>query len=805
MKFAAPSPAGDAMPRWGQRPPTVPLVLALQTASLCVAVGMLVGSAPAHAQPSNAQPPTAQARTFNIAAGPLGAALDQFARAAGVAVSYDAALVRGLSTRGLSGSYTAQAGLAALLAGTGLQAVAQSAGGFVLGPRSAQTPARPEAATLSTVTVLGSRDPSAPLSNVPASITVVPREEIAKQQPTAQRIDDILGRTVPGFNPTNVGVRQIRGRTAQVFINGVPSNEQLRASAGSDINLLSPDQLDLIEVARGANSAYGFGSPGGIIALSTPRAESEQLTLKTRVGTSFNTSKPDGTFQSSLYQSASQIRGDFDYHVAIALRKDGLLRDPDGAPALDFSSPVLLSMGKESLYDFDSSLGYKVGRTGTMRLTATAGLAQVDERYESDDLGTYRAVNSSLVRRPAGDRNLRRHHTLNLSYENTDVAGSAVKLEAVASRVHALQYTSAGAVIQRDDQTNGYTGLRSSVTTPLHGLQRGATVSYGLDYMRNRYFRPVFNDATGAVIRFFSPDVTLSTWAPYLQGQVPLGDWRFNAGVRHERYSGSVETAVGTGGIQGGDFRSFSLSLFNAGVVYKLAPQRELYASFSQGAEISQVGRAATSARTADRVDPQPAKSDQYEVGFRQSGQPLSYSAAAFYTTSDLISALDCSDPAVPCKPLREPRAFWGVEGTVGWRIDSRWGAGGTLAWMQGRRTLTTGEERRVPLNEAPPLLLGMYIDYAPRSGWTNRLQVDYRAASDPFGASTAFGEGRVDSLLLAHFSTGFQVGPGQLQIGVRNLFDKKHYSIVAQAHNRGFNWIPEQGRRVTIAYEAKW
>jgi outer membrane receptor for ferrienterochelin and colicin len=156
-------------------------------------------------------------------------------------------------------------------------------------PAHAQANTATAETTLSTVTVLGSRDPNVPLSNVPASITVVPREEIAKQQPTAQRIEDILGRTVPGFNPTNVGVRQIRGRTAQVFVNGVPSNEQLRASAGSDLNLLAPDQLEVIEVARGANSAYGFGSPGGVIALSTRRAESKELTLTTRVGTSFNT------------------------------------------------------------------------------------------------------------------------------------------------------------------------------------------------------------------------------------------------------------------------------------------------------------------------------------------------------------------------------------------------------------------------------------------------------------------------------------------------------------------------------------
>lgn len=746
--------------------------------------------------------PAVQAQAFSIPGGPLDAALNSFVQITGVKVSYDSGLLQGISTKGVSGSYTVDAGLAALLVGTGFEAVAQPAGGFALRRQASATDT-----VLQTITVLGSRDPSVPLSSVPASITVVPREEIAKQQPTAQRIEDILARTVPGFNPTNVGVRQIRGRTAQVFINGVPSNEQLRASAGSDINLLSPDQLDLIEVARGANSAYGFGSPGGIIALSTPRAESEQLTLRTRVGTSFNTSTPGGTFQSSLYQSVSQIRGDFDYHVGAALRKDGLLRDPDGSLALDFNSPALFSMGKETLYDFDTSLGYKLGRAGALRLTATAGQMQVDDRYENDETGTYRAVNSNIVRRPAGDRNVRRHRTVNLSYENADVAGSAVKLEVLAGGVHALQYSRPAAVTERDDQTNEYTGLRSSVTTPLDGLHRSATVSYGLDFMRNRFFRPLYNDETGTALRYFSPDVTLESWSPYVQGQVPVSDWRFNAGVRHERYSGSVETAATTSAtvIQGGDFRSFSLSLFNVGAVYKLTQQRELYASFSQGAEISQVGRAARTAGTADRIDPQPAKSNQHEIGFRQGGQPLNYSAAAFYTNSDLMSALDCSDPTVPCKPLREPREFWGVEGAVGWRVDSHWGVGGNVAWMQGFRTLTTGEERRVPLNEAPPLLLGAYVDSAPRAGWTNRLQLDYRASSDPFGASTAFGEGNVDSLFLAHLSANFDVGPGELQIGVRNLFDKKHYSIVAQAYNRGFIWIPEQGRGVSISYEAKW
>lgn len=749
--------------------------------------------------------------TVDLPPQPLAEAIKSLARQAGITIAADDTLLTGKQSPAVQGAMEPAEALRRLLAGSGLEAVSND-GTWRLRNLPAPAPAAPASAAqaspvtaLPAVTVLGSRDPNVPLSNVPASISVVPREEIARQQPTAQRIEDILARTVPGFNPTNVGVRQIRGRTAQVFINGVPSNEQMRASAGSDINLLSPDQVDLIEVARGANSAYGFGSPGGIIALSSPRAESEQLTLRTRAGTSFNTSKPGGSFQSSVYQSVSQILGDFDFHAGLSYRKDGLARDKDGKPAFDFNSPALLSMGHESLYDFDTSLGYKLGGSGSLRLTITAGRMDVDERWESDGTGVYRQTDSQLVHRPVGDRNGRRHHTLNLSYENANLGGSAVKLEAVTSRAHADQYSTAGAVTQRDEQDNRYAGLRSSVTTPLDGLRQGATVSYGLDYMRNSYFRPVYDDDTGATIRFFSPDVTVETWAPYAQGQVPVGDWRFNAGARHERYGGSVETGVGTGGIQGGDIRSFRLTLFNAGVVYVLRPGHDLYASFSQGAEISQVGRAATTAVTADRVDPQPAKSNQYELGLRQRTGGLDYTAAVFYTTSDLMSSLDCSVPLEPCRPLREPRKFWGVEGTVAWRIDASTGVGGTLGWMDGRRTLATGEKRRTGSNETPPLLLGAYVDFAPQAGWSNRLQFDYRAGRDPFGDSTAYPEGKVDSLFLAHVSTSVDVGPGQLQIGVRNLFDKRYYSLASEAGNGGFNWIPEQGRRVSISYAMKW
>jgi len=370
-----------------------------------------------------------------------------------------------------------------------------------------------------------------PLSNVPGSITIVDRDEVLTQQPTAPRMDEILSRTVPGFNPTNNGVRQIRGRTAQVFVNGVPVNEQLRASSGSDINLLMPEQLGRIEVGRGANSAYGFGSPGGMIALTTPRAESREFVLRSRLLGSVNPHKVDGSERATLYQSASRIVDDFDFHLGAGIGYDGLEYDPSGKPALGFSGPSAISNSKESLFGLDGSFGYNLGRAGKLRLATTYQNADFREGYALDGLGTYRGTPSSVVRFPPADGNFRRAFTANLTYENADVLGSALKLELLSSNTETQAFRTVTNRTVRDEQTNEYQGLRSSLSTPLDGLKRGALATYGFDVLRNRYFRPVYFTDTGALESFVSPDVTLDTYAPYLQLEAPFGPFRLTGGV----------------------------------------------------------------------------------------------------------------------------------------------------------------------------------------------------------------------------------------------------------------------------------
>ena len=75
-----------------------------------------------------------QTHTYQINAGSLGAALSLFATAANVTLSFSAEQTQGMTTPGLSGTYSTDEGLERLLAGSGLQAQRQPNGAYVLVP-----------------------------------------------------------------------------------------------------------------------------------------------------------------------------------------------------------------------------------------------------------------------------------------------------------------------------------------------------------------------------------------------------------------------------------------------------------------------------------------------------------------------------------------------------------------------------------------------------------------------------------------------------------------------------------------------
>ena len=110
-----------------------PVAIAVQCALALGCANMLGIAALPQAAHAQAQGQTASgARSIQIGAGPLAQVLNTFARSAGVELTVDDALLQGKPSGGLKGNYTTAGGFAALLQGTGLEAVRQGNGSYAV-------------------------------------------------------------------------------------------------------------------------------------------------------------------------------------------------------------------------------------------------------------------------------------------------------------------------------------------------------------------------------------------------------------------------------------------------------------------------------------------------------------------------------------------------------------------------------------------------------------------------------------------------------------------------------------------------
>ncbi len=116
--------------------PATPLTLALQLA-LCATTALTACAATAQAPTA---PHVGAMRSHDIPPGPLGAALARYAAESGVLLAAPSMLVQGRHSPGLRGRHAEPAALAALLHGTGLQALRQPDGSYTL--RDTGTPSR---------------------------------------------------------------------------------------------------------------------------------------------------------------------------------------------------------------------------------------------------------------------------------------------------------------------------------------------------------------------------------------------------------------------------------------------------------------------------------------------------------------------------------------------------------------------------------------------------------------------------------------------------------------------------------------
>ncbi|WP_176456898.1 TonB-dependent siderophore receptor [Bordetella genomosp. 5] len=346
------SPAASSAP--GMRPARLHLAVRIALAAIVPL------AAPA---PSWAQPAAAQGIPFAIAPAPLDEALGQFGVAAQVTVAASPALTRGVMTQGLSGRYTAEQGLARLLAGTGLQAVANANGeGYHL-----RRVPQDGASILAPVTVTGRLDTAATegsgsytsnvvtigkgqqtLKEIPQSVTVVTRQRMDDQN--ANSLDDVLA------NSTGMTLYKSPMGGNYVFSRGFRVDSYQfdgvnRAFYYPQANSFTSSTviLDRVEIIRGATGLLqGAGSPSAAVNLVRKRPLAENQLEVMASGGSWNNYRADIDATGPLNESGS-LRGrgvvsynDRDYFYDAAKSRTGVLY---GVLSYDLSPSTTLTGG----------------------------------------------------------------------------------------------------------------------------------------------------------------------------------------------------------------------------------------------------------------------------------------------------------------------------------------------------------------------------------------------------------------------------------------------------------------------------
>ncbi|OEZ92782.1 ferripyoverdine receptor precursor [Janthinobacterium sp. HH106] len=249
------------------------------------------------ALPAPAQAQSRQVRAYSIPAGALGDVLTRFGSDSAILLSFSSDATQGLRSAGLQGSYSLHDGFRVLLAGSGLQAVPQANGGYLLQkiPAGATTPTADSRgmAVMSGVTVVASAERSAATSGTgsytggpasgatglaltqretPQSLTIVTRQQMDDQNSNA--VSDVM-KNVNGVSVQNYDSDrwsfQARGFAVTNFqydgVSAIYDGVYDWGTTNSDMAI-----YDRIEVLKGATGLMsGSGDPSATVNMVRKR------------------------------------------------------------------------------------------------------------------------------------------------------------------------------------------------------------------------------------------------------------------------------------------------------------------------------------------------------------------------------------------------------------------------------------------------------------------------------------------------------------------------------------------------------
>lgn len=822
-----------------------------------------LGAAPLAVMSVQAQTKMAQTEimTYSITAGPLGNALSQFASAAGVTLSFAAEQTRGLSSPGLQGTVTVDEGLGRLLAGSGLRAQRQGNGGYVLtvsaagleldATRITGARARREAAGDTTslefqnTLITATRTPRN-IAEIAGAVQIIDQQQITQQAASGRKISDVLAQLVPSLAPSsgttsNYG-QTMRGRNVLIMIDGVSQTGSRDASR--QLNSISPSLIERIEVLSGATSIYGSGATGGIINIITRRVDaSRPMSFETRTGvTTGDQFRHDGLAY-ELGQTISFVHDKIDGFLGANATRRGLQFDGEGQRI--GPEPYQTSRQDTDTLDLNGRMNIRLDEIQSLSL----GAQYYKERQDTDYAPDYGPNYYVTTMEPASyegvkglqlsDQPFTKRYGLNTQYQNLDVFGQVLNLEAYyrKEQLRFFPIYAASAFANQSESDIDVAGLRSTIQSDLSIAGRSLALTYGADYdyEKDRLRYDLLRVDNGGLSysdtgKSFGagPDTTIQSMGGFLQGDYELTDrLSIQAGMRYQyiradaaAYIPSRQAQRAAQGLAAdltavpGDSTDADKVLFNLGAVYKLTDDQQVFANFSQGFSFPDVQRMLRDVGTisVSEANIEPITVNSYELGWRlldQQGMELGLSG--FYNTSDKVVQFNADRSA---NLADTDQRVYGAELTARYPIADEFSVGGTLAYTRGQFKDAAGRWRELNAYQISPAKATLFAEWDSLQGYGARVQLlavqgtdkaykdGLKAVTDanvqPNAAADINGYAVMD--VLAHVSA-FE---GRVDFGVYNALNRQYRTVYSQQSAATFapvSSIYAQGRTYALSY----
>lgn len=737
-------------------------------------------------------------RTYNIPAGSLENALNQFAEQSGVKIFFDAANIRGKTTQGLIGHFETKTGLDRLLLGTTLQVIPH-ADGFSVVKSTSDSEMDPIVTTLPSIQITASRETSrymaissitatktnTLLRDVPQAISVI-TEDIIKDQ-SIRSISDAV-RYVPG-----VGVSQGEGnRDALIFRGNRSTGDFFVDGVRDDVQYFRDlYNIERIEVLKGANGMiFGRGGSGGVINRVTKQAGWEPIREFSFQGGSYNLKRMTVDVNQAINDRiAFRVNGVFDEADSFRDEVDSLRLAISPTVTIKPTNRTKVVLNMERFHDertADRGIPSFMGRPADVKRSQFFG----DPKRSNSDVEVL-AFNSLIEHRfdfGVTLRNRTNYAHYDKFYQNV-FANSPV----FAGLVSLGAYNN---VTDRENVFNQTDFSYSLETGPiahtlLAGIEIGRqitnnlrnTAAFNNDPQQASFRVPLSNPITNVPITFINRDTDANQHSKvditsfYFQDQIEfIPQLHAIAGVRYDLFETNFQQKNAE---QAHIKTTDGLLSPRFGLIFKPIEPISLYASFSR-AFVPRAGEQLTSL-TVTTETLKPEKFTNLEVGFKWDIRPdLSLTGAAFRIDRTNVITVDPTDSSRSF--LTKGQRTEGIEVGINGQLTPNWSVMGGYAHQVGEITSTQlGAPKGNTVGELPRNTFSLWsrYDLTPRIG----------AAAGVIHRSSMFASTdnrvvvpdftRVDAALFARISQHVRA-----QINIENLFNVNYFVSVHNNNN---------------------